>query len=120
MEPRRTRVERVHERLGRAMAALVERRRRGADVGERLTRAMRVSVEARRTTLLGIRGRLHALSPLATLERGYAVPLAAGGKVLRGVDDFAPGRSFHLRVADGRVACRADEILERDETNEPT
>jgi exodeoxyribonuclease VII large subunit len=50
---------------------------------------------------------LHALSPLATLARGYAVPLGPGGAVLRRTADFPPGTRFDLRVSDGTVACRA-------------
>lgn len=115
LDPRRRRVAEVGERLPRALRDLVERRRRSADVRARLVRAMEVAVASRRRLLAGMAGRLDALSPLATLERGYAVPLTEEGRVLRGVDDFAPGRTFHLRVADGRVGCRTDEIIARDE-----
>lgn len=53
-----------------------------------------------------VAGRLNALSPLAALERGFAVPLALDGTILRRVDDFDPGAPFRLRVADGEVPCR--------------
>lgn len=46
---------------------------------------------------------LEALSPLATLARGYAVPLDRDGCLLRTIRDFPPGRDFSLRVADGYV-----------------
>ena len=48
---------------------------------------------------------LDALSPLAALRRGYAVPLAGDGSILRRVADFPPDRRFTLRVADGTVDC---------------
>jgi exodeoxyribonuclease VII large subunit len=118
LEPRRSRVGQAHERLARAVRGQIERRRRAVDVRPRLVRAMQVAVDARRRLLAGMAGRLDALSPLATLERGYAVPLTEDGHVLRGVDDFPPGRTFRLRVADGRVGCTADQILERDEAGE--
>lgn len=117
IEPRRSRVARAHEGLARSLATLLERRRRGADVAPRLGRAMRVVLSARRSTLGALAGRLEALSPLATLQRGYAVPLTREGHVLRGVDDFTPGRSFVLRVVDGRVQCEAGQILNDDETD---
>jgi exodeoxyribonuclease VII large subunit len=52
--------------------------------------------------------RLHALSPLDTLKRGYAVPLTDDGDVLRAVDAFAVGKPFHLRVVDGTVRARTE------------
>jgi exodeoxyribonuclease VII large subunit len=51
---------------------------------------------------------LDALSPLRVLERGYAVPTAADGRVLKRRADFALGARFDLRVADGRVPARVE------------
>jgi exodeoxyribonuclease VII large subunit len=99
------------------MGALLERRRRGAGVGDRLARAMRVLADAERGRLAGLAGRLDALSPLATLRRGYAVPIARDGRVLRGVHEFMAGRRFVLRVVDGRVECEAASVLD-DEARE--
>lgn len=110
VEPRRDRAVLLRERMGRALTTVIERRRRRADVSDRLERAMGVAVERRRQRLTGLAGRLHALSPLSTLERGYAVPLTRQGHVLRSVDDFTPGRGFVLRVADGRVDCEAGAV----------
>jgi exodeoxyribonuclease VII large subunit len=50
-------------------------------------------------------GKLNALSPLAALGRGFAVPLDPGGRVLRSAGDFVPGASFRLQVVDGVVPC---------------
>lgn len=50
---------------------------------------------------------LDALSPLAALRRGYAVPLSERGRILRHVGDFAPGAHFTLRLTDGSVDCNA-------------
>ncbi|HSU14843.1 MAG TPA: exodeoxyribonuclease VII large subunit [Longimicrobium sp.] len=66
-------------------------------------------LRARRDTLSMTAARLQALSPLNVLARGYAVPLGGGGRVLRGVADFAAGARFDLRVADGVVPCRVDQ-----------
>ena len=67
------------------------------------------ALRARRDGLAATAARLQALSPLNVLSRGYAVPLAPGGRVLRRVDDFAAGAPFDLRVADGVVPCRVAE-----------
>ena len=51
------------------------------------------------------RARARALSPLATLQRGYAVLQGADGRVLTSIDDTgaATGEQITVRVADGRV-----------------
>ena len=50
---------------------------------------------------------LDALSPLAALRRGYAVPLSRNGRILRRAAEFTPGTRFTLRLADGSVDCDA-------------
>lgn len=67
------------------------------------------ALRARREGIAATAARLQALSPLNVLSRGYAVPLGAGGRVLRRADDFAPGTPFDLRVSDGVVPCRVAE-----------
>jgi len=66
------------------------------------------SLRARRDRVGATAGRLHALSPLATLARGFAVPLSGDGRVLRTRAELAPGTRFDLRVADGAVPCRVE------------
>jgi exonuclease VII large subunit len=44
---------------------------------------------------------------LAILERGYSVARTPEGRLLRRVEDFTPGRGFHLRVMDGAVRAEA-------------
>ena len=49
------------------------------------------------------RARARALSPLATLERGYAVLQDADGHVVTSVAGLEPKAEISVRVADGRV-----------------
>jgi exodeoxyribonuclease VII large subunit len=81
------RLERAADRLQGAMAALLERRR------QRLAR---------------LAAQLDALSPLRVLERGYAVPTGADGRILKRRAAFVPGAPFTLRVSDGSVAARVE------------
>jgi exodeoxyribonuclease VII large subunit len=67
-------------------------------------------LRARRDRLGHLTAQLEALSPLAALRRGYAVPLAADGRLLRSADDFAVGERFNLRVADGSIDCRVEDV----------
>jgi exodeoxyribonuclease VII large subunit len=47
--------------------------------------------------------RVRSLSPLATLERGYAVVQDDDGHVLTSTSQARPGQDLHVRVRDGRV-----------------
>lgn len=80
-----------------------------------MERAMDDAVENRRARLREGVGKLEALSPLATLRRGYAVALGPGNRVLRSVDDFETGSTFTLRVADGKVDCEPLDIHADDD-----
>jgi exodeoxyribonuclease VII large subunit len=50
--------------------------------------------------------RLHALSPLAVLDRGYALVFNADGKVLRSVADASAGDTITARLADGQLIAQ--------------
>lgn len=54
--------------------------------------------------------RVRALSPLATLRRGYAVLSDAEGRALSSVATLEPGHALHIRVADGRIGATATSI----------
>ncbi|MGH7719390.1 MAG: exodeoxyribonuclease VII large subunit, partial [Gemmatimonadaceae bacterium] len=69
------------------------------------------AVERRSLRLESLAGRLHALSPLATLGRGYALARAEDGTTLSNVASFTPGCRFALTLHDGSVRCTADEML---------
>jgi exodeoxyribonuclease VII large subunit len=89
----------TRERVDSCRESLFEARLDLHDAGDRV-------VAARRERVAGLAGRLHALSPLSTLARGFAVPLDPSGRVLRRVADFHPGQEFRLRLADGSVQAR--------------
>lgn len=103
---------RLRERL---RAALDQRRRRVEILGDRLSRRGRALPREAAVRLSAVAGRLEALSPLASLARGYAVPLTPEGRVLRHTAEFHDGRSFRLRVVDGAVPCRVDGTPEPQE-----
>jgi exodeoxyribonuclease VII large subunit len=67
-------------------------------------------VQTRRVTVAGVAGRLNALSPLATLERGYAVARRPDGEALTRAAQFVEGELFDLLLHDGSVSARAEAI----------
>jgi exodeoxyribonuclease VII large subunit len=91
----------VRERVADGREAVFEVRLELRDAAAR-------SLRGRREGVAAIAGRLQALSPLATLARGFAVPLSPEGRVLRSRADFVPGEPFDLRVADGVVRARTE------------
>ena len=108
IRPMRHRTETARRRLGVGVRGVLTERRRRVRVADRLARAMDVRIRSGRDRMAGLAGRLQALSPLATLERGYAIPLSPEGRVLRGIEDFPARGPFQLRVRDGTVHARAE------------
>ena len=105
---RHTRLERLHARLlaqhPRVRMPLLARRL--AEQDQRLRRAMAHVLERRQTALQHAGHALHAISPLATLERGYAILFDAGGQVLRSAKNVAVGTALRARLADGELPLR--------------
>lgn len=64
---------------------------------------------ARSRLELAMRG-LHAVSPLATLDRGYAIVARhPGGELLRSADNVSCGDRIEARLAVGRIRARVEE-----------
>ncbi len=97
-------VERLAHRLGRATPhrTVQAARVRVLDHRERLARDVSTRLRLAQTRVDGVRGRLAALSPQATLARGYAhVTLARDGRTVRLKRDVGAGVGVRVRVADG-------------------
>ncbi|MCB9412140.1 MAG: exodeoxyribonuclease VII large subunit [Actinobacteria bacterium] len=56
--------------------------------------------------LRSLQSGLHALSPAATLDRGYALVTDQDGRVAFGPDDIPPGEPFNVRLREGAFAAR--------------
>jgi exodeoxyribonuclease VII large subunit len=97
---------RVLRRLSPALR-LSQARQRLDDLTERAGRAIRHQIAVRRERLAGLAGRLEGVSPLATLERGYAiVRRAADGLIVRSPAQVAVGDALRVRVRDGEFGAR--------------
>ncbi len=78
--------------------SLLDRSRRALD--HRLTRAS--------DEVGHVRARVRALSPAATLDRGYAVVQSSDGAVVRAAGDVAVGAALRVRVSEGEFRARRD------------
>jgi len=79
-----------------------------ARTGDRLQAGIETVLESRRNLMDRLGAQLDALSPLKVLGRGYAVPVAPDGRVLKRQADFVTDQRFRLRVSDGDVPARVE------------
>ena len=101
-------INELRETLLRSRAALHRGAQRAAErhaqrlaaTHDQLRRAPLLAMERRRATLDTLHARLGALSPVATLERGYAI-VHRGDELVRAATQVAQGDSIDVRVADG-------------------
>lgn len=82
-----------------------------ADLRARLGRSMERFIESSAATLKALDARLHSLSPLAVLDRGYALVLSADGCVIRSTAQIATGDRVTARLADGSFLSRVESIV---------
>jgi exodeoxyribonuclease VII large subunit len=105
----------LRERLERSRASLHRGARRAgnqhaarlAAARERLNRAPLLALERKGARLDTVHARLGALSPVATLDRGYAI-VRSGYSVVRSPTQVASGDSLSVRVAEGTFGVTAE------------
>ena len=108
----RRRLEAVVRKLSPAgMAAAASRSRVRLTVGgAALEAAARARVEDARGRLVAAAAALDAMSPLAVLGRGYALAQDGGGRVLRSSRGVTEGETVRVRLAEGALRCRVEEV----------
>ena len=70
---------------------------------------METHLEEARTRLGLAAASLDALSPLAVLQRGYAIAQDEAGKLVRDARSLSVGDPFNVRLAKGRIAARVEK-----------
>jgi len=105
------------DRIGhiRSRPALADPMRLVTDRAEELTRWVARGAELVDYTLeragqrvLELRAQLRALSPRATLERGYAIARLESGTVLRSATEASTGDRLRLTLGSGEIAATVD------------
>lgn len=112
-------LRRQHERLQQLRSRLLSRhpalaiareRQRLEPLQERIGDSGRRSIELRRRHLDDLARTLHAVSPLATLQRGYAILQdPESGTVVRSIEQTASGQRLRARLADGSIDVRVED-----------
>ena len=83
---------------------------RRAALNKRLRLQMANKLGHVRQRLVGIGQHLQAVSPLATLGRGYAiVSQHPAGEILRSAAQVKPGEQIEARLAQGSLLCRVEK-----------
>ena len=99
-----------HRRSALAVRGQVERQAvQIARLGERLRAGPRLLLERRRAALDHAGARLQALSPLATLGRGYAI-VRSGANALRDAAAVTRGDQLEIQLASGSLEATVDEV----------
>lgn len=101
------RLEQLTHRLRQAMERQLERRRPDT-FAPRLQQALERQLARRRDRIARCAGALAALSPLATLERGYSIVRDADGHIVRTAAQIKTGDRVGLQFAAGAATATVD------------
>lgn len=94
-------------RSNRHVRTLVEREsQRVSDLRRRAHQVTERMIERHGTEVVQLTARLRALSPAATLDRGYAIVMTSDGAIVRDPADAAMDTDLDIRVSGGRFGAR--------------
>jgi exodeoxyribonuclease VII large subunit len=103
------RLERSRTALSTGARRALERERRRLDVSrDHLRRAPLLLVERRRAAVEHSAGRLRALSPRATLDRGYAIVRTAGS-IVRASSEVGTGTQVDVELGTGGFGATVED-----------
>jgi exodeoxyribonuclease VII large subunit len=74
----------------------------------RLDRSLERTLQRSAVRISALDARLHSLSPLAVLDRGYALVLTAQGSLVRSTAQVASGDKVTTRLSDGAFTSRVE------------
>jgi len=107
-----TRLAAYEQRLRQALTrGITQQQMRLQTAHERLEQAITIAMRQRRTELNMQAARLHSLSPLATLTRGYAICRNAAGQTLSRASEAAQGEKVSVLLNEGSLLCGVEEII---------
>ena len=107
LQGRSARLRHLTERLQRqdVRRTVLLAQRRNDRLRERLNHIGNSLLQSPLQRLAKAETRLQTLSPVAVLQRGYALVFDADGKVLRAASDAAPGDTVTARLASGSITA---------------
>ncbi|GAB6156901.1 exodeoxyribonuclease VII large subunit [Desulfotomaculum varum] len=77
-----------------------------------LQRAGKLLLADKSARLAGLAGKLHVLSPLATMARGYSITTTREGKVVTDAGSIDIGQRVLVLLHQGKLACQVESKLD--------
>ncbi len=109
----RLRLRTVSRQVRDPRARVAAQRLRIDELGERARRALGARLRLAEERVRVHSQRLHALSPLAVLQRGYSITrVAGGGAVVRSAKELEAEARLELLFASGRALVRVEETID--------
>jgi exodeoxyribonuclease VII large subunit len=101
----------VQNRLERnsPLARVNSNMQRVDELEHRLSATIQHRIQLDQTHLKGLSQRMSALSPMAVLERGYAIVTNHVGQSISKVSQVVKGEGLNVQVSDGNFSVRVDE-----------
>jgi len=108
-----TRLHHLQDKLGRCHPSqqLDQLQSQLDALKQRLHLGMEKLIELRHDSWQKSAQLLHAVSPLNTLERGYAIVMDKQQHIVRHVADTAVGDTVSTKLVDGSLLCTVDKII---------
>lgn len=108
------RLDELQARLLKTLPAIMEPlRRKVAEHSKDVQQQIRFYVEHQKHRLVSFSQQLSAYSPLAVLERGYAIVTSAGDEIIRDPAQVAEGEAIQVQVARGKFRARKEREPQR-------
>lgn len=106
------RLENLGKRLRHPRQRLHDNMQRLDDLTLRLNLSMKTQLQTHRQTLSGLSRTLHAVSPLSSLARGYAILThIKTQQIIRGSEEIRIGDKLIAKIASGKLLCVVEEKL---------
>lgn len=103
-------LEHVVKRLRHPKQRLHDQAQRCDELTERLTRAINRQVNIQKQSLCALARMIHAMSPLASLDRGYAlIKRVSTNELVRDSQSVLIGEQIIAQLAQGSLICRVEE-----------
>lgn len=80
------------------------------ELSSRFCRAFDLTLGDKENIFAMLLGKLNALSPLAVMQRGYAVAKESGGKIIKSVSQISANDDLKIEFADGNAVCKVCEV----------
>ena len=110
LKERQDRLTREQEKLERAFREILkEKKNRFRETAERLVRNMQEALRSRQTRWELLTVTLNGLSPTAKLVKGFGYITTKKGPLMS-VDEAAPGDGIRIRIHDGELDARVEQV----------